>query len=311
MNKNNVAFLWASVLWLAMSSASAVDWQAVSGQKIVLFYPGQTDWEWLLTEHEGADKIKAGQACRHCHNDMQAEMGQKLVGGTTLDSTPLIGKPGSIEVVIKAAHDKHNLYLQMSWPGAVQTDGKNYPDYQAMASVMFDDGAVPEISRGGCWGTCHADVNSMSSADSGKDISKYLVKSRSKMSRRGGGDHIKPEAELHDLLAAGRFGEVWQARLNSGQAPVVSSAYILEKRHEHDPVQVTANAQFNNGIWFVEFSRPLVLNRSGFKEISPTKTYTFNFAVHDGYVRGRRHYVSLAYTLRLDDGPADFIAREQ
>ncbi|MGR8932469.1 MAG: ethylbenzene dehydrogenase-related protein [Gammaproteobacteria bacterium] len=309
--RNKVLLALYGLLWLAAMPVSAVDWQNIPGQKITLFYPGQTDWEWLLTEHEGAPKIKSGQTCGHCHSDMQAEMGQKLVTGAVREESPFSAKPGSIEVEVKTAHDQERLYLHLAWPGIAQTGDKMYPDYEAMVSVMFDGESVPEITRGGCWGACHADVNGMPSADSSKDISKYLVKSRSKMTRHGGGDNIKPEAELQQLLASDYFSEIWQARLTRGQEPSVLSAYILEKRHDHDPSNVVAKARSENGSWAVELSRSLNIDGAGFKKLAPGNTYIFNFAVHDGYVRGRRHYVSLSYSLRLDEGPADLVARQQ
>lgn len=298
-------------LWLLTLSAWAVDWQSVPGRKITLFYPGQASWEWLLTDHKGADMIKAGQSCGSCHEGMQSEMGQKLVKGKLLEPDPLTGKSGSIELEVKTAHDSSNLYIRLEWASGAVPANKLYPDFEAMASIMLDDGSVPEITRGGCWGTCHDDMNGMASAEAGKDTDKYLVKSRTKMTRKGGAGNVKSTGELNSLLAAGFFTEIWQARLNPGQPARILNGYILETRHDHLPPQVSANAAFNNGKWSVDFSRKLNMNNSAYKKFEPGKTYTIGFAIHDGFVKGRRHYVSFGNTLRLDEGPTDFIARKQ
>ncbi len=312
MMKTTVFFapLWAAAALLSQSAA-AVDWQNVPGQRITLFYPGQASWEWLLTDHEGSADIRSGQFCRHCHNGMQAEMGQKLVSGALMEPEPIAGKPGSVEAEIKTAHDRDKFYLRLSWSAVPFGGDKSYPEFEAMTSLMLDDGTVPEIARGGCFGACHADLDGMADSDGANNVDKYLVKSRSKMTRHGGGDHIKPQAELDGLLASGFFSEIWQARLNRGQDAEVTSGYILETRHLHARSGVAAKAEFRDGIWAVEFSRSLTSNGPDFKSLEAGKTYTLGFAIHDAYVRGRRHYVSLGYTLRLDDGPADFIARSQ
>jgi hypothetical protein len=40
--------------------AQALDWSKVPGRDVVMFYPGQTSWEWNLTEadHSAAAKFK-------------------------------------------------------------------------------------------------------------------------------------------------------------------------------------------------------------------------------------------------------------
>ena len=301
----------APLLWLITLPAWAVDWQTVPGQKITLFYPGQASWEWLLTDHKGAALIKAGQSCPVCHNGMQHEMGQKIVEGKLLEPTPIAGKTGAIELEVKTAYDSDNFYIRMEWtPGSIPAT-KPFPEFQSMASVIFDDGQVPEIVRAGCWGVCHDDMNGMANAETGRDINKYLVRSRPKMTRKGGGDNIKSADELKSLFEGGGFAEIWQAQLKPGQAATVLNGYILETRHDHDPSQVFVDAVFNDGKWLVVFSRKLNMDNPAYEKIESGKTYTIGFAIHDGYVKGRRHYVSFGNTLRLDEETADFIARKQ
>jgi len=308
---SKLIFILGPFLWLVMLDAWAVDWQSVPSRKITLFYPGQASWEWLLTDHQGASYIKGGQFCLQCHEGMQAEMGRKLASGKLLEPAPMAGKIGAIEADVKTAYDADHFYIHLEWTaGAIPAD-KAFPDFEAMASIMLDDGQVPEMTRGGCWGACHDDVNGMASDEAGKSINKYLVKSRTKMTRKGGADNIKSVSELKSLFDAGFFAEIWQARLNRGLAAKVVDGTILETRRDHDTAQVSVNAAFDNGKWSVDFSRKLKLNSPGYKNIEAGKTYTLGIAIHDGYVQGRRHYVSFGNTLRLDEGAADFIARKQ
>ncbi|MGR9014321.1 MAG: ethylbenzene dehydrogenase-related protein [Gammaproteobacteria bacterium] len=298
---------FVSLLWLVTLPAGAVDWQSVSSRNVPVFYPGQVSWEWLLTEHKGADQIKAGQFCRQCHEGKQREMGALLINGKRLEAEVT----AAIDVAVKTAYDRDNLYIHLEWTPGAAPSKKLMAGFESMASIMLDDGHVPEITRGGCWGACHDDVNGMASAESNKNIDKYLVKSRTKMTRKGGADNIKSAAELESLANAGFFAEIWQAQLNRGQATKVLVGTILETRHDHSPAQVAAKAEFNNGKWLVDFSRKLKLNSPGYKNIEPGKTYTMGIAIHDGYIQGRKHYVSFGYTLKLDNGAADFIARKQ
>ncbi|MGR9052875.1 MAG: ethylbenzene dehydrogenase-related protein [Gammaproteobacteria bacterium] len=306
-----MTFAIAASLTLLSATAHAVDWSSVQARKITLFYPGQSSWEWLLTQHKGAALIKAGQFCLQCHADTQQDMGQKIIKGEVLEPEPTAGKAGAIELEVKTAYDAEKLYFHLEWQAGNPPADKPYPDFEAMAAVMFDEGIVPEIARAGCWGACHDDLNGMASAEPGKNIDKYLVKSRTKMSRKGGGDNIKPPEELKALADSGFFAEIWQAKLNRGQPAVVSDGHILEKRIDHANPLAAATAVFDDGKWTVEFSRKLKPDAPLYKNIESGKAYTFGFAVHNGYVNGRHHYVSFRNTLRLDDGTADLIARKQ
>lgn len=304
-------FTIGPLLWLVTINAWAVDWQAVASRKVTLFYPGQVSWEWLLTDHQGASQIKTGQACGQCHEGSQRKMWDKIASDKLLEPSPITGKPGAIDVEVKTAYDQDNLYLRLEWTAGAKPGNTPSAAFESMASIMLDDGQVPEITRGGCWGACHDDVNGMASAEANKNTRKYLIKSRSKMSRKGGGDAVKSAAELKSLIDAGFFAEIWQAQLNPGKAAKVLDGSILETRHDHSPAQVSVKAEFNKGKWSVDFSRKLKLNSPGYKNIEPGKTYTFGIAIHDGYAQGRQHYVSFGHTLSLDDGAADFIARKQ
>ena len=40
---------FASLLALSPANAAGINWASVPGKEIVLFYPGQSSWEWALT----------------------------------------------------------------------------------------------------------------------------------------------------------------------------------------------------------------------------------------------------------------------
>lgn len=53
----------------------AIDWDRVKEKNIILFYPGQSSWEWVLTDHSASKSVKKGTDCLECHEDEEQEMG--------------------------------------------------------------------------------------------------------------------------------------------------------------------------------------------------------------------------------------------
>jgi hypothetical protein len=308
-----IAVTMAASLGLAAVPALAVDWDAVDGKTVTLFAPGQASFEWVMTQsdHSGAGRFREGRNCMHCHDGEQQAIGDIIAPaqgrGAALEPKPVAGKPGAIDLNVKTAHDGANLHVRLQWK-AVQYDGaKMDPDHSARVTLMLDDGTVRESTRAGCWGTCHDDAMGMASDPDGTDLTKYLFASRSGASRSGGGENYKADAEIQDLLSKGTFMEYWQARLNPGQPAKAVEGYILDRRHESEATQVTADAQYDAGTWTVVLSRPL--KASGHhKELVAGKTYNVGFAVHNNHTDHRYHHVSLEYTLSLDGGGADLVA---
>ncbi|MCW5632962.1 MAG: hypothetical protein KIT17_06450 [Rubrivivax sp.] len=164
-----------------------IDWGRISAQRVPLFYPGQSSYEWVRSPaHKGAaSRVAGGEACTYCHDEADAEkdMGAKIVTGERLEPTPVAGKNGFIELLVQAAYDDRNAYLRFQWkthnpfPGTehqfLRFDGKEwkvhgYPKldqvvregkqpgiYEDRMSVMIDDGKVPGFAKQGCWLTCH------------------------------------------------------------------------------------------------------------------------------------------------------------
>lgn len=301
-----------AVLFLA-NPAGAIDWGGVEGSRITFFYPGQSSWEYVLvpSDHDGAEKFREGKDCVGCHEDEEAEMGDTIVSGEKLEPDPVAGKPGSLEVDVKAAYDDERLYIQMSWNDTGFKAPQPESDSLLHVNLILDDESVPSYSRGGCWASCHADVKGMPHDTEGLELTKYLARSRTKVTRTGGGTDYKSDDELQSLIEEGMFLEYWEVGVADadGQA-VATDGYILEERHQRDNATVSAEASLNDGRWTVVLSRPLKAAAATQKALAEGNTYIVGFAVHDGYAGGRRHYVSLKRSLTLG-GDGQIVATKQ
>lgn len=289
-----------ALLLAGAPAAQALDWSTVPGKDVTVFHTGQASWEWLLTkaDHGGAEKMREGKTCQDCHADEQAEMGQRIADGEVLEPTPQKADVPSLVVNVKAALDGDDLRVRFSWP-ATAGPGR--------VALMIDDGGVKEFARGGCFGTCHADLTGMPHAG-GAERSKYLVQSRTKIRRTGGGDALKAPAELATLLQAGTFVELWEAELPAGKA---EDGWVLEKRHERATPITRATAEKQGDRWVAEIARPLSASGKGVKKLAPGGgPYPFGIALHLGDDEGRFHLVSLEQTLAIDGGEADLVARK-
>jgi cytochrome c-type protein NapC len=292
---------------VAVHPALAIDWASVPGKEVVLFYPGQSSLEWTLTngDHDGAAKFKQGKNCKDCHADEENKMGPLVASGKVNEPQPIAGKPGIITATVKFAHDADTFYVHLDFAEGNQPDAKQDPKYATRVSFMLSDAGVPEAVRTGCWAACHDDLTGMASAK-GASRTKYLGKSRSKISRQGGGDELKPTADLAKLKADGYSVELWEALLNAGSPATASAFTVLDKRDEVK-APVAAEANFANGTWSVTLSRKLHAG-APFKDIDAGKSYTVGLAIHAGHSTGRFHYVSIEQSLVRDQGSADFVA---
>ena len=68
-----------AALSLAGAAGLAPAWAAA--KDVALFYPGQSSWEWVMTEsdHSGAGKFRGGKNCAACHVGDEKNMGESLV----------------------------------------------------------------------------------------------------------------------------------------------------------------------------------------------------------------------------------------
>jgi hypothetical protein len=198
-------------LWLGMLACAAVpamaadpatiDWTKIPPASVMLFYPGQSSYEWLRSDvhgkGKGAKAVRDGGTCTKCHEGDERVMGESIVKGGALEPTPVKGKNGALELKVQAAYDAKNAYLRFQWktlnpyPGIehqyLRFDGKEwkvygYPKldqvvregkepgmYEDRMTVMIDDGKVPGFSRQGCWLTCHDGQRDMARTASKED----------------------------------------------------------------------------------------------------------------------------------------------
>jgi cytochrome c-type protein NapC len=275
--------------------AAAVDWSAVPSSEIRIFHPGQSSYEWMLTErdHSGAPKIREGKDCQECHRGEEQKIGELIASGKKLEPTP--GKVGAAwsPVTLQLAVDGDRFAARLQWPATGA--GANKSDI----ALLFDDGGVNATTLTGCWSTCHADLPGMAH-DTGLKLTKYLTQSRTKVTRDGGGDRYQPEARLAELVAKDLFLEYWQATVAAGAPAKAHDGWVLDKRHENDTPLVQAQGERSGGMWSVVLTRSLEPSGPHRKALVPGKTYTFGVAVHDGDAEGRFHRVSFENRFRIE-----------
>jgi hypothetical protein len=302
----NKSLLTVSALGLVMAGAAMPALSADVGQapakKIVVFYPGSSGMEWILTgtEHGGAKGVKKGEACIGCHVDQKAnmdesaEIGAKILSGeksknTQLEPNPIKGKPGSIPVTVQAVHDGSNLQMRFTWKntGFQSGDKMDAENPIKLAFMLQEAGKVEYDSTGGCWATCHNDVRTMPGVKDDKKT-KYIKDGN---------------------VAAGKFFDLLQFRSGKDQKPV--DGYIADKRvMEGGKALVEAKGELNGDTWTVSFTRKLA-GGEGDVKLEPGKLYNFGVAIHDDHTVGRYHYVSFGYTLGLDKADADINVKKQ
>lgn len=291
---NRMKLAWALAGGLAMGvagSAIALDITQAPARKIMVFYPGTSGMEWILTgtEHGGAKGVKRGEPCISCHIDVKAgsdesaEIGARVIAGEkikngVLEPTPIKGKPGSIPVTMQAAHDGANLYLRLSWKDTQFASGtKMDPEHPMKVALMLEEPGKNDMdSTGGCWATCHTDVRTMPGVkDANK--TKYVT----------GGN-----------LAAGKIFDLHQFR--SGKGGLAMDGYIADKRvMEGGKALTEAKGELKDGVWTVTFVRKFAGGEGDIK-LESGKAYNFGIAIHDDHTDGRYHYVSFGYTLGID-----------
>lgn len=287
-------------------SVAAVDWSTVPARSVTLFHPGQTSWEWIVDakQHSGARSFLEGKACNRCHVEDEQAMGASIAINPKLEPRSMPGRPTSLPLTIRAAHDATHLRMRLEWP---DTPGYAMPgddkDTEIKLAVIIGDQSLPMFERGGCWAMCHDDLPTMSGAHPNSRATLYL-----KAARASAGTAALPTAELGSLLAGGRFLEYWQLRVNRGRPAAVWDGLILDGRKDHPSPRINGVARLEGDRWVVELSRPLVVGRPGHKDIVPGRTYTLAFALHDDYAAKRFHLVSLERSFAIGNGDAEIRA---
>lgn len=331
-----------------VASNMNVDWAKASTKDIGVFYPGTASIEWILgRNHGGKRAFTKGDRCIDCHGKEIADIGHKIVTGESekeLEPNVIPGKRGHIDVTIDSTHDTENLYLRFSWADGEHAavpfveGGKMDPQNPMKLAFMLATDDAEYADRAGCWGTCHADANSMpfapdadtlkgsdlakrlnfntgSTTGSAIGVTKYLTESRTELELKGRGDKalggwdkLKDQSDIDAAQAANQFMDV--VRYKSGTKEV-EDGQILAERDMHKGVGASVEASLNNGTWSVVVKRKLKSDNAGDVSIEAGKVYNFGFAIHDDYSSARYHHVSFGYKLALDNADVEVNATKQ
>jgi hypothetical protein len=302
----------------ALAAPKAVNWDGIPASETMLFYPGQTSMEWILTgsDHGGVRAFKKGDRCFECHSQEATDMGTKMVSGAKAEKTPIAGKRPAFPLKVKAAYDAENLYLRFEFPAGPHADvpfakgGKLDPDNEIKVAMMIDNGKVDMAARSGCWTSCHADARDMPQAPAaaalgaakGIDtkagyVTKYVPESRTQFdtAKRDNWDKLKPQADLDALLKGGTYLELLRWK-SSG---ATEHGYVLAERVLKPATDVSAQGKKEGANWVVTMTRKLKSALPGTVAMEAGKSYAVGFAVHDDFANGRFHHVSLDLLLGL------------
>jgi len=260
----------------------------VNESKIKLFYPGQSDIDWIQSEHSGAQSFRQGRNCLQCHSGDQEEMGNVLVKDNLLKNNPAKGNQPSVDAKIKFMKDNEQLVITISWKGTLNDNS---------VALMLGTEEADDFAKAGCWATCHSDMPDMT-RDRNQNITKYLVSSRKQLRSVGRNAQVHDEPTLKQMIEDGSYVELWQAKLANGKLTNVESTRILDKRSADETASITASAAFSDGQWLVTFTKPLL--GSGLA-ITENKIYTFGIAIHGAERSKAQHWVSLPMTFSLQN----------
>ena len=279
-------------------------------REAILFQPGQSSWEWLLVpaSHDGGKRMREGKSCLFCHDGEEKTIGNLIASGEKIEPAPLPGLPGFVEMKIDASYDEQDLYLKMSWTSPALTEALGHEDASTHLTVMLGSPELSISAIAGCWAACHSDLPGMPDTQTGQELSKYLPGSRNKMTRSGGGEDFRSEADLVAQISEGKYLEYWQAVLDQGKLDSVSDGYFLQQRVRNDDSVVTATASSDGLNWTVEMVRPLNAPGNTRHALSEGVEYTLAIALHEHHSSGRYHFTSFPMRFFVGAGEAELNA---
>ena len=272
------------VAHVALDQIPAATVGVKSSAPVTLFYPGHANFDWINTEHPGAQPFRQGHNCSQCHAGEEVQMGRKLATDNRVSS---------VNAKLDFKLQNNQLLVTVRWKGT--------PDDNDVA-LMLDNGSDEQFTRAGCWATCHNDLPGME-RNRGQAITKYLSASLERQRSVGRYAVQFSEATLDKMIAEGHYVELWRVKLGGGKLKEVTSYHILGAREPDLKPIIKATAHYRDGEWTVTFIKPL--SGSG-KAIVPGKEYTFGVAIHGKGQEKSGHWVSLPMTFGINMRDVDF-----
>ena len=252
-----------------------------------LFHPGQSDGDWLLEEHPGAQALRQGRNCRQCHLGEAKDLGKALAPK---------GVIASIESKVSIKKVASSLQFTITWKGS---------ENDISLALMFDNGQVDAFAKGGCWASCHGDLPGMS-RDRELEKTKYLLSSLKQQYSVGFSSVKHDQKTLDSMLDKGEFVELWRVNLSKGKLADLQRFMVLDERKETELGQLSASANFATGMWTVIINKPI---NDTVKPLIEGNDITFGIAVHLDGKSGAEHKVSLPLTISSDGIDTDFILK--
>ncbi len=259
--------------------------EASSSRKVTLFYPGQSDSEWLLSEHPGSQPLRQGSSCQQCHRGEETAMGTALADGAFA--------PAIRDLQVSFGTSAGSLVVDIQWSGTAEEQG--------LALLWGDDGNE-ELARAGCFAACHSDMPGMT-RDRGQQLDKYLLASRLQERQIGRPAIVRDAAGLAALREQGNFGELWQIKLQ--QPAEVQTGVLLAGIDWHPTALVQGTARHQDGRWRVTLRRPLKPEAGGLS-FALGRELTLGIALHGVDNPGGKHWISLPLTFATDGINTDF-----
>ncbi len=257
---------------------------AASERTMTLFFPGQADSEWLISNHPGAQPLRQGSGCQQCPRGEETDMGASRAGEFA---------PASVDLDVAFATEGDELLMTVSWEGDA---------LDRQLALLWGDGTNEAVRRGGCFGACHSNMPGMR-RDHGLQVGKYLWAAQAQQRQVGQPALLKSDEELAQLVQEGNFAELWRIRLGAEPSFEVGTVLAGIDWQENSPL--SGSASFNDGRWTVSLRRPMA-GAPGTVSFEPEGKYTVGLSLSGQSNPGGRHWVSLPHSFSLAGDETDF-----
>lgn len=327
MLRSNILALTLTAIILSLipgaiyAEESDISWSGIPSTDIILFYPGVTSWEFLLSDDHrlGGRKIKKLlKDCRHCHLSKENELDLKadeIAAGSIkmkrshkpFEPEPLPGKKGTMHAMVQAAYNDDNIYVRVVWESkgagwrAAPSANVN-PDRVSM-QINKTEAAFKKY---GCFITCHNDLNSMPGSPSKAsvaangyyknlnrdDVRLYAYYARNSWSK------TKDKVFLDARRRKGGLIDLLSLELASGKVKS-RDGWILEDRRWDNGRALKGNASWEGMKYTAIFTRRLRNPDNRDLSIRAGDILSIGLSIHEDGAVKRKHYVSFPFTIGI------------